>query len=377
MEQQTKRATDVAVALPSLNPDGRILEVVDGLVGLGFREIVIVNDGSTGDSLRYFDRLRGYPQCVVLDHPENQGKGAALRTAFAYLAAHEDARRPGVVTADGDGQHLPGDILACCQAMVERDQIILGCRNFSEAGVPARSIFGNRVTSFVFRTGCGIRLSDTQTGLRVIPTRYLPFLLRVRGDRFEYETNMLLEMKRASIGFQEVRIETVYEETGHTSHFRTFTDSFLVYRVILKFLCSSGIASLIDEGVFYLALVLSQRLWHSYSIPLCTVAARAISSFVNYNANKKAVFRCGNHYGHTLARYYALCVPQMLVSAGCVWLLSHLLTSGAPWRVTLLKICVDIMLFLISFRIQRDWVFRQEPQMGPGSAGEPSAKDPR
>lgn len=355
-------STAVSVVLPSLDPDGRFLAVVDGLLALGFSEIIIVNDGSKDKSLPYFDFLRKYPQCHILTHPQNLGKGAALRTAFSWFLKHS-AQRPGVVTVDGDGQHLPEDILACCDAMSQQpDHVILGCRDFSTAGVPLRSLIGNQITSYIFRIGCGIRLSDTQTGLRAIPAQYLPFMLRVPGDRFDYETNMLLEMKREAIPFQAVKIETVYDGDNHTSHFRAIRDSVRIYRRILKFMLSSGVASFVDEGTFFLLAAISNLFWNRYSILLCTVIARAISSFMNFNTNRRLVFHCVNSYTRTMVRYYALCVPQTLLSAGSVWLISHLLSNQAPWAVTLLKIVVDSALFFISFHIQRDWVFQKIPE---------------
>lgn len=141
--------------------------------------------------------------------------------------------------------------LACAQVLCAIPQnLILGVRDFSGPEVPARSRRGNRITSFVFRAFCGIRISDTQTGLRAIPAAYLPRLVEVEGDRFEYETNMLLALKRAQIKWTEVPIRTVYIEENQTSHFRPIVDSFRIYKLILKFILSSCAGSLVDIGVF-------------------------------------------------------------------------------------------------------------------------------
>ena len=55
-------------------------------------------------------------------------------------------------------------------------------------------------------------ISDTQTGLRAIPSHALPVFVKVGGDRFEYETNMLLAMKENNIDFEEVKCRTIYIE---------------------------------------------------------------------------------------------------------------------------------------------------------------------
>ena len=76
------------------------------------------------------------------------------------------------------------------------------------------------MTSWVFKVLCGMEISDTQTGLRAFPVSLLPLLLSVKGDRFEYETNMLLKFRQCGVKIKEVPIETVYIEENATSHFR-------------------------------------------------------------------------------------------------------------------------------------------------------------
>ncbi|MCC8048782.1 MAG: glycosyltransferase, partial [Oscillospiraceae bacterium] len=105
-------ALPIAAVIPSLQLTAKLLSVVKGLCALGFEQIVVVNDGSSADCEPIFDEVRALPRCAVLVHPVNRGKGAALRTAFAWLLQN----RPdiaGAVTADGDGPHLPEDVLRC------------------------------------------------------------------------------------------------------------------------------------------------------------------------------------------------------------------------------------------------------------------------
>ncbi|MBQ6614681.1 MAG: glycosyltransferase family 2 protein [Clostridia bacterium] len=200
----------VSVIVPSLNPDEKLCNTIKSLLEVGFTDIICVNDGSREDCLKYFPPES--ENITRLTHEVNRGKGAALKTAFSYIVEN----RPdsiGAVTVDGDGQHAAKDVLACVEQMVEDgDKIILGCRDFSLSHVPARSRFGNRLTSGVFRALCGLKISDTQTGLRAFPSAYYKDMLEVSGDRFEYETNMLLEMKARKIPYGEVKIDTVYIE---------------------------------------------------------------------------------------------------------------------------------------------------------------------
>ncbi len=360
--------TDVTIVLPSLNPDEKFLGVVQGLVEAGFRDVVIVNDGSDPDRLCWFERAAAYEQCTVLTHEVNKGKGRALKTAFAYVHANRPDSR-GVVTIDGDGQHLIEDIVNCAKAMLQHgDKVVLGCRDFNAPGIPARSRGGNKFTSALFLVGCGIRLSDTQTGLRAIPKQYLEQFCEIGGERFEYETNMLLLMKRWGIAFEEVLIATVYEGNNEGSHFRPIVDSFKIMKLIFGFmmssffgfLVSSGSSCLIDLGVYYVMLrLIPDTVALSSQILAATIVARVISSFYNFNVNRKMVFGSTADYKQTMARYYLLCVVQMLVSAGLVSVAKGFIPGGDGVS-TLIKGIVDTGLFFVSYQIQKRWVFKNQ-----------------
>ncbi len=351
------RLEGISIILPSFNPSERFDMVVDGLLAAGFSDIIIVDDGSHDGSKAHFERAARYDRCHVLTHEENKGKGAALKTAFSYLLRnHPDA--VGAVTIDGDGQHRIKDILNCAYALKDNHTLVMGCRDFSAKGIPARSRMGNRITSILFRFCCGIRLSDTQTGLRGIPQCLIPQMLEVRGNRFEYETNVLLELSRSHVRFLEIPIETVYEDENKESHFRPLMDSVRIYRFIIVYALSSLAGTLADLLLFYGALRLLEAIPHETAIIISTVIARACSSFLNFNINKKAVFSGRTGYIRTMLRYYMLCIPQMLISAALVTLISRLFGNSASGITTIVKGCVDTFLFFLSFRIQQSWVFQ-------------------
>ena len=118
--------------------------------------------------------------------------------------------------------------------LAEGDKVVLGCRDFDQPGVPPRSVAGNKTTSRMFRLIYGIRLSDTQTGLRAIPRFCLERFEKIEGERFEYETNMLLQMKRQGIDFLEQAIETVYDPEDYSSHYHALKDSWRIFKIMAK-----------------------------------------------------------------------------------------------------------------------------------------------
>ena len=351
----------VTVVVPSYQPDEKLAGVVAGLEAAGFDDIIVVDDGSDADKKQLFPDPSEHPAVTLLVHPENRGKGAALKTAFRWFLENRQGRA-GVVTADGDAQHRVEDIAACGGRMIAegKDTLVLGARDFSLPHVPARSRAGNRTTSAVFRVLCGLKISDTQTGLRAIPADHLEDLCRIDGERYEYETNMLLAMKGLGIKYVEHPIETVYIEQNQTSHFRVVRDSLRIYSLILKYLFSSVASFLVDTLAFYLLSKFLAPSLPGAPVLICTAIARAMSSAVNFLLNRKVVFRSGASVGKTVLKYYSIAIPVMLISAGCVAGLKALFAVSAPWLVTVLKIVVDTILYFLNFRLQREWVFASD-----------------
>ena len=345
---------NVAVIIPALNPDHRLLEVVNGLIHKGFGRIILVNDGSASEHMDYFNRVEALPQCTVLKHEINHGKGRALKTAFSYLLSLQPDDLVGVITVDADNQHHPDDIWNLAQALTaDPSAVILGVRDFSANQVPPRSRFGNRLTSRMLRWTCDVNISDTQTGLRAIPTALLPVLLTLQGERFEYETNMLLAAKRYRIKLREIPIKTIYFNENASSHYRTLLDSFRILRIVLIFFASSGISTFIDVGLYWLLYSLMTEARLSTRIFAATVIARILSSSVNFLLNRQVVFMCRSKLGANFARYYILAAIQMMVSYFLVFSLASLLGGhSVP-----IKLLVDMLLFFVSFYIQRTWVF--------------------
>lgn len=345
-----------AAVVPSFRPDEKLSGVVEGLMQAGFRRVILVDDGSGKEYEEIFQQAAARPGCVLLRHKENQGKGRALKTAFAWFLEHpeEDA---GVVTVDGDGQHDPGDAVRCARALEEDpESLVLGVRCFDGRDVPFRSAFGNKATAWCFRFLCGVRVSDTQTGLRGMGKNFLRALLDVPGDRYEFETNMLLATSRLGVAIREVPIRTVYLENNATSHFNPLRDSLAIYRQIFRFLSVSLGSTVVDVALFALFNWLLQGVGAELRLLGATLMARLISSLCNFTANRTLVFASKEHPGPAMVRYYLLCGGQAAASYGGVYLLSAVL----PLPAVAAKVLVDTLLFFLSFQIQRRWVFGEK-----------------
>jgi len=354
-----------AIVIPTLNPDHKMTDFVDTLVRAGYQNIVLVNDGSTPETVKFFEKAAEYPQVKVLTHEVNRGKGAGLKTAFRYLAEN----RPDVnaaITADADGQHNLESLSRCVEAYEQYPgSVIFGGREFSDKNIPFRSRFGNKVSSVVYRFSCGIRLQDTQTGLRVIPSTYFLKFSTLKGDRYEYETQMIIAVKELQIPYHEVAIETIYIDDNESSHFNPLKDSFRIYKIVLayffKFLASSLTSWLVDIGIYALVMAIFRDIWTPTTSHLvATIASRVISSIVNYVLNRKVVFKAVDNVRRTAIRYYILAACQMLISFLLVDLLAAKVLKVTGALDVLIKCVVDGCLFIFSYGIQRKWVFKNK-----------------
>lgn len=362
---------DFVILIPSYKPDESLLRVIDEMRTAGFNHLVIVDDGGGDEYAEYFQKASLVSGVNVLHHAVNRGKGAALKTGLAFIWENYFGLTH-VLTVDADGQHRASDVCKLAEkARFHPNSVILGSRNFALEHVPLRSRFGNVLTRFVFRL-CGAKISDTQTGLRAIPYACIEQMLTVCGERYEYETNVLLHLRDFKIPVLEVEIETVYIEENASSHFNPLKDSLRIYGLIfrywgrsllrlLKFSASSLFCTAVDVLIFYVLHFLFSSSLGIFAETICQGIARTLSSVLNFTINRNIVFaRRKGKSSRLLLRYYALAVPQLILSALLLNGTTLLLEWTSSGLVTLLKLAIDLALFFISYRIQRDWVFGKE-----------------
>ena len=356
---------DHLIVIPALNPGDALTDYIDRLRSKGYSNILVVDDGSRDDCRYIFDGIEALDGCRVLRHNVNMGKGRALKDAMLYFLktySCSDAEAEKSQAVKPLGQHTVEDVDKVANAMKQNpDSLILGARDFDSGNVPPKSKFGNKCTYVVLKLFIGGDIHDTQTGLRGIPAGMLERFANLPGDRFEFETQMLIDAIHSGFKITEVPIETVYINDNSETHFNPIKDSIRIYKVILgtffRYMLSSLSSFVVDYGIFcgLFAVFSKAAVTESRSIWLATVIARICSSLFNYTINKKVVFK-STRGPITLIMYYCLCVAQMIASAALVNLvnLAHFIPVQAA------KIIVDTLLFMISFRIQKSIIFKQD-----------------
>ncbi len=363
------KPSECCILIPSLSPDGKLTAYVRTLLDADFGGVVVVDDGSPADSQAVFDEVGRMDGCIVLRHPVNRGKGAALRTGTEYIRDHTAFN--GVITADSDGQHTAEDTLALADRLTQdAREMILGARDFSlkNKSIPFKSRAGNRLTSCVFLLLYGHFLPDTQTGLRAYNRGMYDFMLEISGDRYEYETNALVVCAGRHVPVVNLPIATIYIDDNKGSHFHPVRDSWRIYKILFgnffRYASASVLSTLLDLGLFsvlswwvlplFIDSAHTVRLLNAdLTVLIATAAARVCSAIFNYTVNKRFVFSLSSCRGAAL-RYFTLCAWVMLVSGFAVAAFKTALPSV---NETVVKIIVDTVLFVVNYRLQKGWVF--------------------
>lgn len=362
------------VLIPAYQPDAKLVSLVDSLRVRRPRIVVLVVDDGSGQSYSSVFEAAAAAGADIIRQAHNRGKGRALKAGFV----HAMARHPGesVVTADADGQHAVDDILRVADALeagspdgdgghgtARKPTIVLGGRRFT-GEVPFRSRAGNAAAREAFRLATGLKVLDTQTGLRGYPSTTLPWLANVRGDRFEYELAVLIEAANDGRAVEEIPIDTIYLDHNASSHFRPIVDSARVLVPFLAFAASSLGAAVVDTIGLLLLFALTG------SLPIAVIGARLFSASVNFAVNRHVVFRTTLPRGirRSAARYAALAAA--LLATNYVWLAA---LTGVGMPLLPAKLVTDGVLYLVSFQVQRRLVFggqgagKTDPSAGIGN----------
>lgn len=349
---------DIFIIVPTLNPNTEIFDKFLNELQKEFPNILVYDDGCRDEYDSFFTKLEK-DNIIVLHHYINLGKGRAMKDAFNYLLENYPNLK-GVVTADSDGQHSVKDIKKVAEEVLNHpDSLIMGCRNFNKDNVPARNRFGNKTTRGVMKAFIGVSVTDTQTGLRGLSKEVMIKFMTTPGDRFEYETNQLIDTISKNVPIKEVEIETIYVNGNTESHFNPLKDSFAIYKLFFKYILSALSSFIID--ILLYALFIKVLPWQnvnivnlSLSIILATLFSRVLSSIYNFIINAKVVFK--NKNKSSLIKYFILVVVQMFISAFTVDIIAHIFSIKSSKTVPI-KLAVDAIIFLINFIIQREFIF--------------------
>lgn len=196
----------IFIAIPAYNEEKVIHEVILETQKAGYENIIIVDDGSIDRTQEKARELIGER---ALRHRLNRGKGAATKTAIE-AAKLLDAKI--IVTMDGDGQHNPEDIERLILPIIERKaEVVLGSRLKNPKGMPWYKIIQNKVGNIITWYLYGLYVSDSQSGFRAY-SRQAAELIETKGDRYEYDSQVIREIYLHKLKYTEIPITVRYTD---------------------------------------------------------------------------------------------------------------------------------------------------------------------
>ena len=189
--------------------------------------VIVVDDGSK-DGTGEIARQAG---AVVLRHDVNRGKGAALKTGFAYAIANGF---DGVVTIDADGQHLPSEIpkILAARSGSGADLIIGGRSHLFEHMLPRRRM-ANRFSAWSIANAAGTAVTDSQSGFRFYSTKLLRSI-SLNSDGFDMESEVIVRAGRGAFQVMTVPIELGFVDGLCTSHYKPIADTVRIAWTVVK-----------------------------------------------------------------------------------------------------------------------------------------------
>lgn len=218
-----------SIIIPVYNEDkgiGILLEKMTGMKLHETFEIIVVNDGSTDNSLEV---IRQYP-VKVFSHTVNKGYGAALKTGIRKAGGAK------VIILDSDGQHDPAQIREIA-GMLDDHEMVIGTRNKDSFQVKTRQV-GKKVIRWVGEYLVEQKLPDYNSGYRGFQRELIHSMLHMMPNGFSFSTTSTLAFLKEgySIGTIPIKVE---ERVGRLSNVKFFKDGaktiMLILRIIMLF----------------------------------------------------------------------------------------------------------------------------------------------
>ncbi|MEA5002434.1 MAG: GtrA family protein [Christensenella sp.] len=268
-----------------------------------------------------------------------------VRAFFTQALEQSDASI--FVRADASEGFDTDDITNVAQAALSDPQkVYVGAREQTVKKSLAQNIYG-----FL----SGIEAQDVCSSLFAMSRENLELMTHMKSKDKAFCSNILLEAREKNLVIVDIPTQAKIDVAPGWD---LLTSSFKLYLVFIKFSIAAFIAYLVDIGTFYLFQKLFSFLDDEFKILTATVISRILCSIATYLLNRGAVFNSQARSRGTVVRFVILAVGQLIVSWLLVWGIGSLLGGGDEVN-TLLKVVVDLVIFIASFSIQRDWVFKE------------------
>jgi glycosyltransferase involved in cell wall biosynthesis len=367
--------SNAVIVIPALNPPSSFAAYVEALKKEGFSRIVVVNDGSRTDKLPVFMKLKRLG-AVVIDHEQNQGQGAAMRTGFRYYLDNYQGQSDGVITLNADRQISASDVAKIASSLHNEQAmgsfaLVVGTRNLEGKNVSDYDYNMGGVMKLLYHMLMGVRLNDPLSGVFGIPDLRVRQCMDIESDGYAYVTSLTMSFEK--IGFLQVPIGYAVYEDGAEPTFRKIPDTvrilFTIFKKFILYSITSVGASILDVIMFGIFTSVTFK-GNPLAIIYGTICARVISASANYILTKRFVFHFKSDSAQTTTKsagaFFLLTAMQCICSALVVSAVKFLLGGSAIG----IKVLVDTALFFVSYKIQHKYIFKDDKKKEDPADGE-------
>ncbi len=331
-----------AILIPAYEPDEKLIKLVKELKEKNF-EILIVDDGS-GE--KYSDIFAACePFAKVIGYSLNAGKGVALKYGMNYIK-DKMSECDSFITADSDGQHSVADILRTRDELSIGKDFVLSVRTLRK-DAPLKSRIGNDISRFLYAVANAHYLPDNQSGLRGFAVKHIDWMTQVKGEKYDYEMNVLLLAEKQGIKVTRLPIEAIYFDNNAGTHFKPLEDTFKIYGRFFETYMFSIISFIITLGL----TIVCTCLWgYRFMFP-CLYIGWGINALLGQVVERYTIFK-NIKYTPGVRRlvfsifryslYSVLCLamrPMGFIPFWAAFLIAALITSFGEYYV--LKIAYD------------------------------------
>ncbi|MEG1472712.1 MAG: GtrA family protein [Christensenella sp.] len=253
----------------------------------------------------------------------------------------------GFLTVSAQDSFAASDVFSVADALQSNSENIY----IGERALPAKKTLAQNIYGFL----SGLDTKDITSSLYGMSREHLALIAESGNRDKAFFSNISLTARAKGIDICNV---TTGAALTAAPGFELLTSSMKLYMVFIKFSISAFIAYLIDIGTFYLFQKLFSVLNDEFKILTATVLSRILCSVATYLLNKGAVFGSHAKSTGTVVRFVILAIGQLVASWLLVWGLGSLFGGGDAVN-TMLKVVVDLVIFIASFTLQRDWVFKE------------------
>ena len=273
---------EIVVLIPAFRPDEQLVMLAERLHQAGLK-LLIINDGSEATYEPIFERVATI--AGVLRSPYNEGKGAALKRGIEALP-EIFPQCEGFITADADGQHRYEDIVRVKDRLEKGKEMVLAVRKL-QGKAPAGAQFSNDLSRVAYTVLNGHYFDDNQSGLRGFSIKHRDWLLKVRGNKYDYEMNVLCYADKQRIPIDTLPIKTIYIDEDKGSHFNLIGDTFRIFRRLFTTLWASFLGAM----VWLVLALIGVSLWGYWgSVPAIYVAG-LVSATLTVLLNRYVIFK--------------------------------------------------------------------------------------